>query len=99
VVARSFDTEVDGAHHTGQDEHGVEWWYEPDARWEAIAAGAAWDADHSIGFSMLGPGLDAVPGFLRQVEQTPMFAAALAGRAVLTRAFGFDIDGGEIVAT
>ena len=44
-------------------------------------------------------GPDAVPDFLRQVEQTPMFAAALAGRAVLTRAFGFDIDGGEIVAT
>ena len=99
VVARSFDTEVDGEQHTGQDEHGVEWWYEPDSRWEAVAAGAAWDADHSIGFSMLGPGPDAVPGFLRQVEQTPMFAAALAGRAVLTRAFGFDIDGGEIVAT
>ena len=48
---------------------------------------------------MLAKGPDAVPGFLRQVEQTPMFAAALAGRAVLTRAFGFDIDGGEIVAT
>ena len=44
-------------------------------------------------------GADAVPDFLHQVEQTPMFAAALAGRAVLTRAFGFDIDQGEIVAT
>lgn len=99
VVARAFDTVVDGQQHTGQDEHGVEWWYEPDPRWEAIAAGADWDADHSIGASLLAPGPDAVPDFLRQVEQTPMFAAALSGRAVLTRAFGFDIDGGEIVAT
>jgi hypothetical protein len=99
VALRAFDTEVDGVRHTGQDEHGVEWWYEPDARWEAIAAGADWDAQHPIGYSMLAQGPDAVPGFLRQVEQTPMFAAALAGRAVLTRAFGFDIDGGELVAT
>jgi hypothetical protein len=99
VVLRAFDTEVDGQQRTGQDEHGVEWWYEPDERWEAIAAGADWDADHSIGWSMLAPGPDAVPGFLNRVEQTPMFAAALVGRAVLTRAFGLDIDGGEIVAT
>jgi len=99
VVARAFDTEVDGQLHTGQDEHGVEWWYEPDARWEAIAASADWDPNHSIGASLLARGSGAVPGFLHQVEQTPMFAAALAGRAVLTRAFGFDIDGGEIVAT
>ncbi len=99
VVARAFDTEAHGRLHTGQDEHGVEWWYEPDPRWEAIAARADWNPDHSIGYSILAKGPDAVPGFLRQVEQTPMFAAALAGRAVLTRAFGFDIDGGEIVAT
>jgi hypothetical protein len=99
VVARAFDTEVDGQQRTGQDEHGVEWWYEPDARWGAIAAGADWDVDHSIGYSMLAPGPDAVPGFLRRVEQTPMFAAALAGRAVLTRAFGFEIEGGELVAS
>ena len=99
VVARSFDTEIDGQLHTGQDEHGVEWWYEPDVRWEAIAARAEWDPDHSIGASLLARGADAVPGFLHQVEQTPMFAAALAGRAVLTRAFGFDVDEGEILAT
>jgi hypothetical protein len=99
VVARAFDTEVDGELHTGQDEHGVEWWYEPDARWQAIAAGADWDAGHSIGYSMLARGPAAVPGFLRQVEQTPIFAAALSGRAVLTRAFGFDVEGGEIVAS
>jgi hypothetical protein len=77
----------------------VEWWYEPDARWQAIAAGADWDADHSIGNSMLARGVAAVPDFLRQVEQTPMFAAALSGQTVLSRAFGLDTDGGELIAS
>src|SRR5688500_1394197 len=99
VVARAFDTEVDGQRHTGQDEHGVERWYEPDARWEAIAAGADWDPDHAIGHSTLADRPARVAGFRRQVQQTPLFAAALAGRAVLTRAFGFEIKDGEIVAT
>lgn len=98
VVLRAFDTEVDGHRHTGQDEHGVEWWYDPDERWEAAAAAPDWDSDHSIGYDVLARGADAAADFLRQVEQTPMFAAALTGRAVLVRAFGFDSDGGELVA-
>ena len=99
VVARAFDTEIDGRLHTGQDEHGVEWWYEPDERWEAIAAGADWDRDHSIGHEILAFDADAVAGFLRQVERTPMFAAALSGQTVLSRAFGLDVDGGELIAS
>ena len=99
VVLRAFDTEVDGQLHTGQDEHGVEWWYEPDERWDAIAAGADWDRDHSIGYDVLARGAHAVTGFLRQVEQTPMFAAALSGQTVLSRAFGLDTDDGELIAS
>jgi hypothetical protein len=99
VVLRVFDTEVDGRPATGQHEHGVEWWYEPDERWDAVAAGADWDRDHSLGYEMLARGADAVPGFLRQVEQTPMFAAALSGQTVLSRAFGLDTDGGELIAS
>ena len=99
VVLRAFDTEVDGQLHTGQDEHGVEWWYEPDERWDAIAAGADWDRDHSIGYDVLARGADAVPDFLRRVEQTPIFAAALSGQTVLSRAFGLDTEGGELIAS
>jgi hypothetical protein len=99
VVLRAFDTESDGRAVTGQDEHGVEWWYEPDERWEAIAAGAGWNRDHSIGYGVLARGADDVTGFLRQVEQTPIFAAALSGRTVLSRAFGLDTDGGELIAS
>jgi hypothetical protein len=102
VVLRAFDaddTGADGRAVTGQDEHGVEWWYEPDERWEAVAAGADWDRDHSIGYDVLARGADAVPGFIRQVEQTPIFAAALSGETVLSRAFGLDTDGGELIAS
>lgn len=98
VVFRSFDTEVGGRLITGQDEHGVEWWFEPDERWTAVAGGADWDRDHSIGYAVLAPGPDAL-AFLRQVEQTTMFAAALSGQLVLTRAFGLDAEGGELVAS
>lgn len=98
VVFRSFDTEVDGRLITGQDEHGVEWWFEPDERWTAVAAGAHWDRDHSIASTVMARGPDAL-AFLRQVEQTTMFAAALSGQLVLARAFGLDTDGGELVAS
>ena len=99
VVLRYFDGEVDGEVVTGQDEHGVEWWYEPDERWDAVASLDDWDRDHPIAYDVMGRGPDAVPAFIRQVEETPMFAAALSGRAVLARAFGFDTDEGELVAT
>lgn len=98
VVFRSFDTEVDGRLITGQDEHGVEWWFEPDERWTAVAEDAHWDRDHSIGYTVMARGPDAL-AFLRQVEQTTMFAAALSGQLVLARAFGLDTDGGELVAS
>jgi hypothetical protein len=99
VILRVFDTVVDGRLVTGQAEHGVEWWYEPDERWDAVAAGADWDRDHSIGYEMLALGAGAVPDFLRQVEQTPIFAAALSGQTVLSRAFGLGTDGGELIAS
>ncbi len=97
-VFRVFDDAVD-REGSGQDEHGVEWWYLPDEEWDAIAARDDWDHDHHIGYHFWGFGHAAMTGFLHQVEETPMYGAALRKSAQLTRAFGLDADGGEIVAS
>lgn len=93
-VFRAFDDEDEQF----RDEHGVEWWYLPDEDWNAIAERDDWERDHHIGHHFWGFGREATTGFLEQVEETPMFGAAMAKRAHLVQAFGLDDDGGGPVA-
>jgi hypothetical protein len=90
AVFRDFEPYPGSAPEVTPKEHGVEWWYLPDAEWMAMTELSSWDAGHHIGFHFWGFGDEAAAAFVEEVERTPMFRLARARRAISVRAFGLD---------
>jgi hypothetical protein len=88
AIFRDFERLQDGPPGSTPVEHGVEWWYRPDADWMAMTQLEAWDTGHPIGYHFWGLGDTDAPRFVAEVEQTPMFQLAATKRAILVRVFG-----------